>query len=723
LAWLRLLTGALLVGSLILAAPVAANHVGCGDVITQDTTLDSDLRCADTAIVIGADGITLDLGGHTITGPGKDVRTDYFLEPAGVRNGTLGRFDFDHFVDGEPSHDGVTIRDGTIRGFRTSVMASEAPHQTITDVVADSFLRTGNQARIERVRAQEARVRDDGRVVDSRFIGGGIRAGQDAVIERNVVTRAPFEGIAAVSGSIARNVVRNGGAGPDGGTGIAVNAGSDKPMTVVDNVVSANRVGIQVGASTPGSAIVGNRAYGNREVGLSIVGAGHTPLPIAGNIALDNGGHGVSASGCVDVHDNIAQRNGGTGIRLFSDSLAFPGLCVSAISRNNSSSNGRDGISVENNGSPVRVTDNVVHKNGADGIRIGPARGTEESPTWSPDGRQVAFVSDRDGQKDIYVANADGSRVRRLTNTRVGERALAWSPDGRSIGFLPDQVPRPFVVDVAGGPPRLVVNFRTSALDWSPDGTRLVLADEDLYTVNVDGSGLTQITFTTFGAETDPRWSPDGRRISYRWEEDIYVVNADGTDPHLVMESHTNFGEGPRLFWSPDSARVYENLRSVRWDGTDLRDVDVADPEGSGLYAGADAFNPDGTRLVFNLGIDMWTVGVDGASPERVTDDSGVDADLLPAWSPDGASILYRINEESREDGTFIRSIGVVAPDGSNPRRIVNDSNPLVTLTANQAEKNKGLGIRAVRNVVDGGGNRAAKNHDKRQCVNVVCSS
>ena len=64
----------------------------------------------------------------------------------------------------------------------------------------------------------------------------------------------------------------------------------------------------------------------------------------------------------------------------------------------------------------------------------------------------------------------------------------------------------------------------------------------------------------------------------------------------------------------------------------------------------------------------------------------------------------------------------MVASDGCHPSRIINDSNPLVTLSE-PAEKNKGLGMRAVRNVVDGGGNRAAKNHDKRHCLNVACAS
>ena len=98
------------------------------------------------------------------------------------------------------------------------------------------------------------------------------------------------------------------------------------------------------------------------------------------------------------------------------------------------------------------------------------------------------------------------------------EQALEWSPDGKYIGFLPDRIPRPNVVDVATGQTRQLVNFVTREFDWSPDGKKLVIQNQDLYTVNVDGQDLRGITFTTFGAEKNAQWSPDGQRIAYLWE-------------------------------------------------------------------------------------------------------------------------------------------------------------------------------------------------------------
>src|SRR5919109_1488226 len=103
---LRLLApAAVLFGLLALgAAPAAANHVGCGDVITQDTTLDEDLvDCPGSGIVIGADDITVDLNGHTISGTGA---TGFAY--AGV----------------DLSSNNATVRDGAVRGFEHGVQIS-----------------------------------------------------------------------------------------------------------------------------------------------------------------------------------------------------------------------------------------------------------------------------------------------------------------------------------------------------------------------------------------------------------------------------------------------------------------------------------------------------------------------------------------------------------------------------------------------------------------------
>ena len=94
-----------------------------------------------------------------------------------------------------------------------------------------------------------------------------------------------------------------------------------------------------------------------------------------------------------------------------------------------------------------------------------------------PDGRRIAFDSQRDGNREIYVMDADGSGVARLTHNGDDDLTPSWSPDGRRIAFA------------SGGRARL-----------------------DIYVMNADGSGATRLTDNDGGT---PAWSPDGRRIAF----------------------------------------------------------------------------------------------------------------------------------------------------------------------------------------------------------------
>jgi Tol biopolymer transport system component len=178
-------------------------------------------------------------------------------------------------------------------------------------------------------------------------------------------------------------------------------------------------------------------------------------------------------------------------------------------------------------------------------------------PAWSPDGTKIVFISDRDqpgdcnysGNCDIYVMNADGSGVTRLTNTSAFESSPAWSPDGTKIAF--SRAPGP---PNPGGPHEIYVmnadgsgyaqlspsdGLLVGSPDWSPDGTKIAYvggfgygATSDVYVINANGSGRTNLTPNTPGDEGQPAWSPDGAKIAFTSGRDgnaeIYVMNADG---------------------------------------------------------------------------------------------------------------------------------------------------------------------------------------------------
>ena len=80
-----------------------------------------------------------------------------------------------------------------------------------------------------------------------------------------------------------------------------------------------------------------------------------------------------------------------------------------------------------------------MNADGSGVARLTDSEATDADPAWSPDGRRIAFASDRDGGSNIYVMNADGSGVARLTDSSAGDYGPAWSPDGRRIAFASER--------------------------------------------------------------------------------------------------------------------------------------------------------------------------------------------------------------------------------------------------------------------------------------------
>ena len=186
-------------------------------------------------------------------------------------------------------------------------------------------------------------------------------------------------------------------------------------------------------------------------------------------------------------------------------------------------------------------------------------------PSWSPDGRRIVFNSDRDGDHDIYVMNADGSDVVQLTHNSADDVDPEWSPDGRWITFHSDR-DGDFDIYVMGTDGSDVTQLtHNSAADhdpeWSPDSRQIVFiskrdGDFEIYVMNADGSAVTQLTHDS-AEDYRPKWSPDGRRIAFVRERDddydIYVMNADGSDVTQITYISAKNGHPA---WSPDGRRI-----------------------------------------------------------------------------------------------------------------------------------------------------------------------
>lgn len=214
---------------------------------------------------------------------------------------------------------------------------------------------------------------------------------------------------------------------------------------------------------------------------------------------------------------------------------------------------------------------------------------------WSPDGQRILFDSPRDGNGEIFVMDADGSNVQRLTHTpgigKVSEDA-DWSPDGNWIAFASDrdgngaalgQVGnyRMYVMSADGSNLRRLTDMPGGRPRWSPDGRRIVFtspgdrrADNpvevvEIYTMDADGSDVRRLTYTTDAGESssDARWSPDGTKIAFlsgsdtkirdgdksrftQWMDsrEIYVMDADGSN---VQRLTFNDAYDGHLDWEP----------------------------------------------------------------------------------------------------------------------------------------------------------------------------
>lgn len=261
----------------------------------------------------------------------------------------------------------------------------------------------------------------------------------------------------------------------------------------------------------------------------------------------------------------------------------------------------------------------------------------------------IMFSSYRDGDAEIYLMNADGSNLQKVTNNGGSDIGLAISPDGTQIAFASDRNGNEslYVMDADGSN----VHRLSSSIDienpvaWSPNGNTIAFVSKrsgnaEIYSINTDGLSEQRLTNNSFVDEA-PGWSPDGDRITFHSNRDgdfeIYTMNTEGTSLKQITND-TNNNYLPR--WSPDGSKyVFHSDR----DGN--AEIYVMNTEGSGIlritnsstsdaYAG---WSPDGSKLVFQTSrdgnVEIYKINSDGSgTPENLTTHSGVD--VVPVWSP-----------------------------------------------------------------------------------------
>src|SRR5437667_5468539 len=312
--------------------------------------------------------------------------------------------------------------------------------------------------------------------------------------------------------------------------------------------------------------------------------------------------------------------------------------------------------------------------------------GVEAQPSLSPDGRSVAFVSNRDGHYDIYVGLITGGSLVRITNDPNLKARPRWSPDGTKIAYsrlnesgLSDiwEVPA-----LGGTPRRLILNAMEPA--WSPDGRSLAYANNSTGSIWIaDSSGQNGRAITQPEppwAESEPSFSPDGHRLAFVFRAtgpagELAVANLATGKARLLTHDDA---QALSPAWSPDSRFVY--FASGRGGAVNIWKIAASGGEPDQVTAGQgqDAeldVSSDGKRIVFSTyreniniaEIDLESRGVE-IRPKWLTTDPARNA-FAPAYSPDGKHVAYF----SSRHGVEKQIIWVLDSDGLNSVPLVED--------------------------------------------------
>ena len=216
----------------------------------------------------------------------------------------------------------------------------------------------------------------------------------------------------------------------------------------------------------------------------------------------------------------------------------------------------------------------VMDADGSNVKRLTDHPSRDYEPAWSPDGKKIAFTSDRAGWGDIYTMDADGANVEKLTSNNRETAGISWAPAqkiafGLCLGAANNW--HIFVIDPDGKNRTQLTNLEGLAGTpaWSPDGKKIAFAagkgEWDIYIMDADGTNVKKLTDHP-AWDSDPGWSPDGKKIAFHSNRDgnhnIYVMDADGANVKRLTDNPAD-DMGSSWFGSPYGVEPAGKLKST----------------------------------------------------------------------------------------------------------------------------------------------------------------
>ncbi len=211
--------------------------------------------------------------------------------------------------------------------------------------------------------------------------------------------------------------------------------------------------------------------------------------------------------------------------------------------------------------------------------RIVSSPANDITPVYSPDGAQIAFVSERDGNREVYLCKPDGGEQVNVTKNAAMDLHPSWSRDGKRILFSSNR-------------------GNENADDY------------DIWEMSADGTGLKQITSGP-AVDTYASWSPDGKSIVTRrvidGNNEVFVMKADGTEQKNLTNAPSTYDGWP--MWSPDGKKIAyasgpggrspTRIMLMDADGSNKRELTQAPAGTTFVYDTQPCWTPSGKRIVF----------------------------------------------------------------------------------------------------------------------------